>query len=155
MKKVLLIGFGNPGRLDDGVGPALAEKVETLNLKGVEVDSNYQLSVEDSYKISQNDVVIFADADVQSDVPFYLKKIEPSKSISFSSHSISPQSLLALTEQLFGKKSEAYLLGIRGYEFDEFGERLSERAKENLSEAFEFIKNALMQRDFKETINQS
>jgi len=31
--KVLLIGFGNPGRLDDGLGPALAEIFEEKSLK--------------------------------------------------------------------------------------------------------------------------
>ena len=27
---VLLLGYGNPGRLDDGLGPALAAQVECL-----------------------------------------------------------------------------------------------------------------------------
>ena len=33
--KALVIGYGNPGRLDDGLGPALAEAVEKLDLPGL------------------------------------------------------------------------------------------------------------------------
>ena len=29
-RNVLLIGFGNPGRLDDGLGPALAAEIERV-----------------------------------------------------------------------------------------------------------------------------
>ena len=34
---MLLLGYGNPGRLDDGLGPALAAQVERLALPGVTV----------------------------------------------------------------------------------------------------------------------
>ena len=47
-RKVLLIGYGNPGRLDDGLGPALAAAVEKLAIPGVTVDADYQLNVEDA-----------------------------------------------------------------------------------------------------------
>ena len=31
-KKILIIGFGNPGRLDDGLGPKLAEEFEKKDI---------------------------------------------------------------------------------------------------------------------------
>ena len=46
--RILVIGYGNPGRLDDGLGPAVASAMEEFNLPGVSVDSNYQLTVEDA-----------------------------------------------------------------------------------------------------------
>jgi len=147
---VLLIGYGNPGRLDDGLGPALAEAVEHADLAGVRVDCNYQLSVEDAHSIANSDVVIFADADVAGPEPYYLKRIRPKQHVSFSSHSIDPASLLGLARDLFGTTPEAYVLGIRGYEFNEFGERLSEQARSNLGEAVAFILKTLEDGEFSE-----
>ena len=36
---MLIIGYGNPGRRDDGLGPALAEIMEAKRLRGVAVDA--------------------------------------------------------------------------------------------------------------------
>ena len=33
MAKVLIIGYGNPGRLDDGLGPALADLMEKKQVR--------------------------------------------------------------------------------------------------------------------------
>ena len=46
--KILLIGFGNPARADDGLGPALAEEIESKNIPDVTVETDYQLTIEDS-----------------------------------------------------------------------------------------------------------
>ena len=45
---------------------------------------------------------------------------------------------------------EAWIVGIRGYEFDEFGERLSERARENLEAAATWVRRALQSDEFRE-----
>jgi hydrogenase maturation protease len=150
--KVLLIGYGNPGRLDDGLGPAVAAEIEKLNIDGIDCDSDYQLTVEDAVDIHEHDVVIFADADVSCTTPFYFKKIEAGKSVSFSSHSINPKSLLALTKQIYDTETNAFVLGIRGFEFNEFEERLSEHAKSNLKQALEFIIPVLKEKNFKDFV---
>ncbi|MCK5708302.1 MAG: hydrogenase maturation protease [Candidatus Aureabacteria bacterium] len=148
IKKVLLIGFGNPGRLDDGLGPALADAVEKIDIPGVTVDSNYQLTVEDSAYVAENDVVIFVDASVNCNEPFTFDRIAPKKDISFTTHSIDPESVLGLSKDLFKAETTGYVLGIRGYKFNEFGEYLSEEAKENLSHATNFIVSALREKNF-------
>jgi hydrogenase maturation protease len=139
--KVLLIGFGNPGRLDDGLGPALAERFEKSRKRGLTVDSNYQLVVEDAYNVSKHKKVIFADASVNCKEPFSFKKIRPAKDISFSSHDISPRSVLGLAEHMFGSGAQGFLLEIRGYKFNKFGQRLSKKAKDNLDKAENFLKD--------------
>ena len=48
-----------------------------------------------------------------------------------------------MTEELFGKKPEAWMLAIRGYDFNEFGERLSDQATQNLEATVEFLKGRL------------
>ena len=50
MASALVIGFGNPGRLDDGLGPALAARFEAKGLDDVVVDADYQLTVKDNQK---------------------------------------------------------------------------------------------------------
>lgn len=145
---ILLIGYGNPGRLDDGLGPALANAIEAKQLAGVTVDSNYQLSVEDADDIAKHDFVLFVDADVQGREPFWFGKVEPKKEVSFSSHSISPEALMDMANNLLNGNTVGYILGIRGYEFNEFGERLSTKAKLNLDAAISFIENAIAEKQF-------
>jgi hydrogenase maturation protease len=141
--KVILIGYGNPGRLDDGLGPALAAKVEARSIDGLAVESDYQLVVEHAHEIAKYDVAIFADAALRGDSPFTFGEILPAQQTSFTSHSLSPETVFFLAKTMFGAKTKCYLLGIRGYEFDGFGERLSETAKKNLELAFEFVENGM------------
>ncbi len=153
--KVLLIGYGNPGRLDDGLGPALAAAIEHKAPKNVTVDANYQLTVEDAAEIAEHDVVIFADASVNSDEPFTFKPITPKIVNTFSSHSIEPEIVLGFAEDLFQAKTKGYALAIRGYEFNEFGEKLSSKARDNLISAVEFLSELLTTKKFDQFDQQS
>lgn len=143
MRTILVIGFGNPGRCDDGLGPALADWLERRGIPGVTVDSDYQLTVEDAHAVARQEVVVFADASVSGSEPFYFRRTRPHGTPGFSSHSVEPGEVLALAETLFGARPEAYVLGIRGYAFNEFGEGLSERARGNLEAASEFMERVL------------
>jgi hydrogenase maturation protease len=145
---VLLIGYGNPGRLDDGLGPALADAVAALNLPHVTVESDYQLQPEDAAEIASHDVVIFADADLACAEPFRFERIEPKRQTNFSSHLTSPEALLALAHEAFGASTQGYVLGIRGREFNDFGEGLSVEAQANLEAAERFIVPLLQARRF-------
>lgn len=137
--RILVLGYGNPGRRDDGLGPAAAAAVEALALPHVTVESDYQLSVEDAATVAQHEAVLFMDADRSGVEPFHLRLVAPGEPVSFSSHSLSPAGVLRLAQDLFAARPAAYLLGIRGYEFDEFAEGLSPRAADNLRAAVEFL----------------
>jgi hydrogenase maturation protease len=152
--KTLVYGYGNPGRGDDGLGPALAAALEKLNIESTTVESNYQLSVEDAADVAEHDAVIFVDADVSGVAPFWFDRVKPEKAISFSSHSIAPGALLELAHELFGKEIDGYILAIRGYVFNEFNESLSHLARENLGEALKFVTRALQERQFDEYLKQ-
>ncbi|MBP7934651.1 MAG: hydrogenase maturation protease [Phycisphaerae bacterium] len=145
---VLLIGYGNPGRLDDGLGPALAGVVESLALPAVTVDADYQLTVEDAQAVAEHDIVVFADADATGEAPFSFRPIEPEAGINFSTHSIEPRQVLGLAHALFGGCTRGFILGIRGYDFDDFGESLSSRARVNLAAAIRFVERFLREGDF-------
>ncbi|VGO14534.1 hypothetical protein PDESU_03097 [Pontiella desulfatans] len=134
----LVIGYGNPGRLDDGLGPAFAERIQGLDLPGVTVESNYQLNIEDAELVSRYDTVVFADASVDAAEPFdFLPLEKKAPMVGFSSHSITAESLLGLAEELFGGTPKAFAMAIRGYDFDEFGEYLSPSAAANLERSVE------------------
>ena len=165
--KVLIIGYGNPGRLDDGLGPALAEHFQCLegnqgagsacfqgleesvpvaarDFQGLEkltIESNYQLNVEDAAQIAEFDVVVFADASTDAEPPFTFESVIPEEGgLTFSSHSVSAPQLMGMVKDLFHAEPKAYMLAIRGYDFNEFGEQLSEQATQNLEDAIEFLK---------------
>ena len=122
----LVLAWGNPGRRDDGLGPAFAASIDALGLPRVEVESAYQLQVEDAVKLAACGRVLFVDADRCCDEPFRVQRVEPAAGgLGFTSHGLSPARLLALGRALFGAEPQAWLMGIRGYDFDQFGEGLS------------------------------
>ncbi len=148
LPKILFIGYGNPGRLDDGLGPALATRIDALSLKGMTVEADYQLGVENAFGVSRHDIVIFADAAVRGKAPFFFKEIHPQSPLSLGSHSVSPEAVLFFAEKLFHSRARAYVLGIRGYEFKGYSEGLSERAEKNLEEAFQFVTQLVQSGNF-------
>jgi hydrogenase maturation protease len=137
--RVLLLGIGNPARQDDGLGPALAARIEALGLAEVTVDANYQLSVEDAATVARYDAVIFADAAVEGPEPFYFRRLEPAGDASFSSHSVTPAAVLKLAREMFAGEADAFVLGIRGYAFEMFVETLTDRAAANLTAAVAWL----------------
>jgi hydrogenase maturation protease len=139
MGKIVVYGYGNPGRQDDGLGPAVARRIEEMGISGVATESNYQLNIEDATIIADADCVIFVDASLSGDGPFNFAEIEPAGEITFTTHSMSPQSVLALCQDLFDRKVRAYLMGIRGYEWD-FVEGLSPDAEKNLDGACDYLR---------------
>jgi hydrogenase maturation protease len=144
--RIFVMGYGNPGRLDDGLGPAFAERIRALGIPGVTTDADYQLNVENAATLAEHDLILFADASVDAPEPFDLQPLEAEHSgLGFSSHSLSAGALLGLVQDLFGARPKAWLLGIRGYAFNEFGERLSERAQANLNAAVAFVEPRLRQ----------
>lgn len=142
LKGVLVIGYGNPGRRDDGLGPALVEALEASGLPGVDTDATYQLNIEDGAAIAAYRKVIFVDASVDAAEPFEWRRITAAPEIAFSSHAVSPEAVLAVCEEHFHSSPEAWVLAIRGYDF-EFAEGLSPQARENCNEALDFVKTLI------------
>ncbi len=145
---ILLIGYGNPARADDGLGPALAARIGKASIKRLTVDADYQLTIENSCEIAKYDIVIFADASVDQKEPFFFREILPESPMSISTHSVSPGAVLHFARMIFNAETKAYVLGIRGYEFNVFDERLSEGAESNLEAAFKFIVNMVRSGNF-------
>lgn len=143
---ILLYGYGNPGRKDDGLGPILVELVEKWiiehDIKNISVDSNYQLNIEDAYTIRDYDIVIFIDASIEEIDDFIVTRVEPSEKVNYTMHSVSPSFVLNLCHKLYHYTPDTFLLHIKGYEF-QLQEGLSEKGQKNLESTFAFVKNLL------------
>ncbi len=143
---VLVYGFGNPGREDDGAGVALAEQIQAAALPGVTTDTNYQLNVEDALLLAEHDLVIFADATHNPVDGFRLSRLEPDSVLSFTTHAMSPGAVLALCSQLYGKTPAAYLLEIAGTSF-ELREGMTAEGEEDTATASTFLLDLLNKPD--------
>jgi hydrogenase maturation protease len=136
---VLILGYGNPGRQDDGLGPEIVQELEQLRLPGLSLEADYQLSIEHAADLERADKVIFVDAAVSGPEPFELRRLAASRSIEFTSHALAPGAVLAISEETYGYVPEALLVAVRGYSF-EFAEGLTEKARQNKVRALELIK---------------
>ncbi len=147
MRKTLIYGFGNPGRQDDALGIMLADNIESWatseNHDGITVDSNYQLNIEDAATIAEYDRIVFADASKEELIDsFLINKLQPSAQVEFTMHAVSPAFILHLCESIYDKHPDAWLLHIKGYEW-ELQEGLTPKAIKNLANAIEGLKKMI------------
>ena len=144
--RILLIGYGNPGRGDDGLGPALAAEIEALGLPGVTVDSDYQLTVDHAAQIAAHDLVIFADAMIGLTQPYQFTPLAQTQPQGLGSHQVTPEAALALAQLLFGHAPPGWMLAIAGEAFGEVKEGLSPAAQANLAQAGPFLRQWIAER---------
>lgn len=121
MCKLLVIGYGNTLRGDDGVGCCVAAQLsEVLSDKEhVEIVMRHQLMPELSETMSHADLVVFVDAckDRQPG-QISVHSIEPaSDSPGAFTHNVTPASLLASTSVLYGATPAALLISVAGENF--------------------------------------
>jgi hydrogenase maturation protease len=138
-EQLLVIGIGNIGRSDDGLGWKMADIISEMGLEKVSVEYRYQLQVEDAHLVSEFPIVVFVDASKEK-LPggFSWQPCKPGDHYFYSSHLQSPETVLYLADTLFAKKPEAYLLAIEGENWD-LGECLSEMAEKYFQKASAFF----------------
>lgn len=142
--KILVLGIGNSGRSDDGLGWAFLDALGDQYGDILDLEYRYQLQIEDAELVTHYDRVVFVDAH-QGVLPggFLWKKCLPKDNQSFSSHELSPDTIVYLTQSVYDKEIDAYILGIQG-EYFELKIGLSDKAKSNLKEAILFFKESLV-----------
>jgi hydrogenase maturation protease len=131
---ILVFGWGNPSRGDDALGPLFVERIEAMNLPGVECLTDFQLQVEHALDLKGRARVLFVDASIDTPT-IAATRIEPTRDTTFTSHAISPQSVMQTYLDI--EKSPpppSWLLAIGGRSF-ELGEPLSVDAAANLETA--------------------
>jgi hydrogenase maturation protease len=141
-QRILVLGYGNPGRQDDGLGPAAAEAIQKLGAPGVTVEISYQLNIEDAADVAEHDGVLFLDAAESGPEPFVVRVVEPASAVAFSSHVVKPETILAICREHFGRTPPGWLIAIRGYEFA-LQDGLTDAAKANLACIIEYLRSRL------------
>ncbi len=137
--QVLVIGYGNTLRNDDGVGQAVVERVKAWALPHVQVLAVHQLTPELAEPLSNVDLAIFVDAypaDFGGEVQVY--PLEPASSGWTMGHTSAPKGLLAIAQALYNYHPQAWLVAIPAQNF-ELGDRLSPLAERGMAEALKAI----------------
>jgi hydrogenase maturation protease len=138
--KYLLIGYGNPMRSDDGVGPHVAEcfEAEAASRLGEEaanlrVIGTHQLVPELAETMAEADRVVLVDAS-SGEFPgeFSVRRVEPAESASETMiHAYDPATLAAWAGKLYGNCPEIHIIAIGATNF-RFGQGLSPEISESI-----------------------
>ena len=143
MNGLLVIGYGNPLRGDDGAGPEAARRVERLGLPGVIVIECHQLLPEHAETLSHFDRAIFLDAHAELDGgDIQVTAVTPSKDPQLGSHASDPASLLALADALYNRHPESTLIALPTRDFD-LREGLSPLAEEGVGQAVSYVESEI------------
>jgi hydrogenase maturation protease len=119
MARILVVGYGNPMRSDDGIGWQLAvELFRTNHSPDVEVLPCHQLTPELAPAVSRADTVIFIDCS-RGGTPGEIRcrEVRLEATPSSLTHFVTPAVLLSMSSELFGACPRAYLLSIEGENF--------------------------------------
>jgi hydrogenase maturation protease len=140
--QILVIGYGNTLRGDDGVGYQIAETVADWQIPQVRSIAIHQLLPELAAAMADVDIVMFIDAITVLDsiTPnINVTLLVPDPNAAFSTHVISPQLLLSLTQRLYSRTPDAYLLTIPAINFT-LGTTLSSIASTGQKLALDYLK---------------
>jgi hydrogenase maturation protease len=134
---LLVLGWGNLSRGDDGLGPlfvtGLRDQLSTPT--NIEFLDDYQLQIEHALDLVGRRQVLFVDASLSCAAPFEAKTVQPRRDTSYTSHALTPEALLQVFVDSQGSPPPpATLLAIRGEVF-ELGECMSSAAQSHLASA--------------------
>jgi len=147
MARLLILGYGDPLRGDDGVGwhaaHRLLERSAELN---ADVMSCHQLTPELAEAVSRAERVIFIDARV-GPTPGTVEVIEVfagAPALSTFSHHLDPATLVALAQGLYGRTPEAWILTVTGESFADT-DQLSASVQSSLPELTRQVETLALQ----------
>src|SRR5689334_21084303 len=106
---ILVIGYGNELRGDDGLGPLVAKAVAAANISGVRVLSARQLLPEFAADLAQARRVVFVDAlEGWNESGVEVRFLAAETATDWCTHCADPRPLLALTQAIYGQTPEAW-----------------------------------------------
>lgn len=136
---ILVIGFGNTLRGDDGAGPEVAERIERMGILNVSALTCPLLPPELADRLSQARRVIFVDAEVNGPRDVQLQKVCPAATSQLMGHASSPATLLAVCRDVFGRVPEAYLITVPAEDMGA-GERFSPATELGIQKAVALVR---------------
>ncbi len=148
---VLIFAWGNPSRGDDALGPMFVEQLaeppgallSSMPFDTFECLSDYQLQIEHALDLAGRQRVLFVDASLDCKPPFEVTSLKAARDASFTTHSMSPESVMQVYRDLYGvEPAPCTLLAIRGERF-ELGEAPTRTALSNLQNALNWCRQWL------------
>jgi hydrogenase maturation protease len=139
--RVLILGYGNPLRGDDGLGWIAAHRLSRLIPDdAVEILGLHQLTPELAEPISTAELVIFIDAAHDAKPGRWQASPVSAASASSSvfSHQLTPDGLLNYAQAIYRTRPRALTISVSGGSF-ECGEQLSPGVETALEEAIQYI----------------
>jgi hydrogenase maturation protease len=116
--QVLVIGYGNSLRGDDGIGMHVADLLSRHGWANIHVISTAQLTPELAKEVALARGVIFVDACRATEgSAVRVQEIAPVQGSCSESHLLSPKGLLQLASKCFGHAPRAWLVIVDGYHF--------------------------------------
>lgn len=144
-RSILVIGYGNPLRSDDGVGQQIAKVVASWGMPNLEAIAVHQLTPELAEALARVDVAIFVDAaPATAEQEVQVRLLELVESSMTSGHWCEPQVLLAMVQALYGRHPQAWWVMVPGANF-ELGDSLSPLAKQGIESALQHIEQLIQE----------
>lgn len=137
-KELLIIGIGNSGRSDDGLGWLMLDYIKK-NFFEIDLLYRYQLQIEDAEILSHYSTVIFVDATKEAtENGFFFRSCHPNMGLGLTSHMLEPETVLWLENKLYKTEPTTFVLGIEG---EKWGLSLepSKSGLHNLNMACDFL----------------
>jgi hydrogenase maturation protease len=140
---LVVFGWGNDARGDDGIGRLLLERVARAAWPEVRAIEDFQLQIEHALDLDCADLALFLDAGRDTPAPFTFAEIEPAAVATPTTHSLAPEAVLEVCARALGRSPPpAFTLCVRGDEF-ELGQGLSPAASERLEAAWAFVQELI------------
>jgi len=136
---LVIFGWGNESRGDDGFGPLLLRRLEQAAWPDTACIEDFQLQIEHALDLRGADLALFLDAGRDTPAPFQFTEIFPSGGLTHTSHALPPQSVLDVFRQVEKTAPPpSFLLCVRGESFG-LGEGLSPQGMQRLELASAFL----------------
>ena len=144
--RLVVFGWGNDARGDDGLGPLLLERVKRAGWPDVTTIEDYQLQIEHALDLDGAELALFLDAGKNTPAPFAFAEIAPRRGESHTTHALAPEAVLDVyARSLRRLPPPAFTLCMRGERF-ELGEGLSAEARDRLEAAWAFVQGLMGER---------
>jgi hydrogenase maturation protease len=137
---ILIIGYGNTLRGDDGVGQRVANSATSWGMPGLTAIAVSELTPELAEPLAAAALAFFVDARCAVEgTTVEIQTLKPRVTGGIMAHAMDPRTLLGLAEALAGRSPPSWLVMVPGADFS-FGEGLSAIGERGAEEALERIR---------------
>ncbi|MGD0639946.1 MAG: hydrogenase maturation protease [Roseiarcus sp.] len=144
--RLVVFGWGNDARGDDGLGPALLARFAAADWPETTTVEDYQLQIEHALDLEGVDCALFVDAGKNTPAPFSFSRLAPRRDMTHTTHALAPEAVLAVYAQVKGEPPPpAFALCLRGESFA-LGEGLSPEGASRLEQAWTFAQALMRER---------